>query len=166
MRAMERFSPSPSISPIRVGLRVFLVVALLVGGYLAYTAFYSTSPLEKALYRLGYPSEGYIVENGTIRFADGHIAIQQGAYLETYPITAAEALQRAQQYLADYNLKLKQYNMKLVIDPESLTEKQQGQQLYWVFELKLKKGVGSGWYVGTVWVDRKTGLVMVKGILG
>jgi len=163
---MERFSPSPSPSVISVGVRVFLVVALLVGGYLAYTAFCSTSPLEKRLYQLGYPSEGYIVENGTIRFADGHIAIMRGAYLETYPITAREALNRAEQYLADYNLKLKQYNMKLIIDPESLTEKQDGQQLYWVFSLRLKKGIGKGWPVGTIWVNRKTGLVMVKGILG
>lgn len=163
---MERFSPSPYPSVFSVGLRVFLVVAMLVGGYLAYANFYSTTDLEKALYRLGYPKEGYIVENGTVRFADGHIAIQQGDYLETYPITAQEALNRAQQYLADYNMKLKQYNMRLVIDPESLTEKKEGQRLYWVFSLRLKKGTGSGWFVGTVWVDRKTGLVKVKGILG
>lgn len=162
-----KYSPSPysNISAIPVALKFFLIVVFLIGSYQAYTNFYAKSELEKALYRLGYPSEGYIVENNTIRFSDGHIAIMQGEYLEAYPITAREAVNLAEQYLADYNAKLKEYDMRLLLDVETLREAKEG-SYYWVIDVRLKRGAGKGWFVGTMWVDRKTGLVKFKGILG
>jgi len=163
-----KYSPSPylNVSPISVAFKFFLIVALIVGSYQAYTNFYAKSELEKALYRLGYPAEGYTIENGTIRFADGHIAIVQGEYIEVYTVTAAEAVRLAEQYLAEYNAKLKEYDMRLLLDVKTLREAKEGSSYYWVLDVRMKRGAGSSWFVGTIWVDRATGLVKFKGILG
>ncbi len=98
-------------------------------------------------------------------WADGHITIMQGAYVEDYPITAEQAYNIALQYLASYNEKLRKYDYRLYPDKKSLTEKEKNGQKYWVFELRLKAG-SSDMFAGFVWVNRKTGAVEVKGILG
>ena len=154
---------SPSFS--KVILRLFAVFSLIFMLYYGYSTFHQTDPLKERLYDLGYPEKGYIVENGTILWSDGHITIMQGAYVKNYPITAEEAYNLVLQYLASYNEKLRKYNYKLYPDKSSLTEKERNGQLYWVFELKLKAG-SNDMFAGFAWVNRKTGAVEVKGILG
>ncbi|NJE48407.1 hypothetical protein [Thermococcus sp. 9N3] len=154
---------SPSFS--RVILRLFAVVSALFILYYGYSTFHHTDPLKQRLYELGYPEKGYIVENGTILWSDGHITIMQGAYVENYPITAEEAYNLILQYLASYNEKLRKYGYRLYPDKASLTEKEKNGQKYWVFELKLKAG-SNDMFAGFAWVNRKTGAVEVKGILG
>lgn len=154
---------SPSFS--KVILRLFAVVSVIFMLYYGYSTSHQTDPLKERLYELGYPERDYIVENGTIKWADGHITIIQGAYVENYPITAEQAYNLVLQYLASYNEKLKKYDYKLVPKKSSLTEKEKNGQLYWVFELKLKAG-SSDMFAGFAWVNRKTGAVEVKGLLG
>ncbi len=153
----------PSFS--RVILRLFALVSVVFLLYYGYSTFHQTDPLKERLYELGYPTQGYIVENGTIKWADGHLTIIQGAYIENYPVTAEQAYNLVLQYLASYNAKLKQYGYKLYPEKSSLAEKEKNGQLYWVFELKLKAG-SSDMFAGFAWVNRKTGAVEVKGILG
>ncbi|ASJ16735.1 hypothetical protein A3L04_06435 [Thermococcus chitonophagus] len=162
---MERFSPSPTPSPFVVTLKVFLITFAFASAYLTYSTFHTKDPLTERLFKLGYPTEGYIIENGTIKFANGIVVKIQGTYIESYKITAEDALKLANQYLADYNSKLREYNYELVVDEKTLREEEKDGTLYWVFDMKLKKG-HSSWYVGSIWIDRKTGLVAVKGILG
>jgi len=154
---------SPSFS--KVILRLFAIFSAIFMLYYGYSTFHHTDPLKERLYQLGYPTQGYIVENGTILWSDGHVIIVQGAYVENYPITAEEAYNLVLQYLASYNAKLKQYGYKLEPKKESLTEKDKDGQKYWVFELRLKTG-SNDMFAGFIWVNRETGTVMVKGILG
>jgi len=160
---MYAHRPSPSFS--RVILRLFVIFSTIFLVYYGYSTFHQTNPLKERLYELGYPPKGHIVENGTIKWADGQITILQGAYVENYPITAEQAYNLVLQYLASYNEKLKKYDYKLYPDKASLTEKEKNGQLYWVFELKLKAG-SNDMFAGFAWVNRKTGAVEVKGILG
>ncbi len=154
---------SPSFS--KVILRLFAVLAIIFLLYFSYSTFNEHDPIKERLYQLGYPTQGYIVENGTIMWADGHITIMQGAYVEDYPITAEQAYNIALQYLASYNEKLRKYGYRLYPKRSTLTEKEKNGQRYWVFELRLKAG-SSDMFAGFVWVNRKTGTVEVKGILG
>ena len=154
---------SPSFS--KVILRLFAVVSVIFMLYYGYSTFHQTDPLKERLYELGYPERGYIVENGTIKWTDGHITIIQGAYVENYPITAEQAYNLVLQYLASYNAKLKQYGYKLYPEKSSLAEKEKNGQKYWVFELKLKAG-SNDMFAGFAWVNRRTGAVEIRGILG
>jgi len=154
---------SPSFS--RVIIRLFALVSAVFLLYYGYSTFHHTDSLKERLYQLGYPTSGYIVENGTIKWADGHITIVQGSYVENYPVTAKEAYNLVLQYLASYNEKLQKYGYRLYPEKKSLSEKERNGQLYWVFELKLKAGSNS-MFAGFAWVNRKTGAVEVKGILG
>jgi len=160
---MPTYRSSPSFS--KVLIRLFVIVSLVFMLYYGYSTFHHTDPLKQRLYELGYPTQGYIVENGTIKWADGHITVVQGSYVENYPVTAEEAYNLVLQYLASYNEKLQKYGYRLYPVKSSLTEKEKNGQLYWVFELKLKAGSNS-MFAGFAWVNRKTGAVEVKGILG
>jgi len=160
---MPTYRSSPSFS--KVILRLFAVVMVVLLLYYGYTAFHQTDPIKERLYQLGYPESGHIVENGKILWSDGHLTILQGDYIENYPITAEQAYNIVLQYLASYNAKLKQYGYKLEPKKSSLTEKEKDGQLYWVFELKLKSDRNS-MFAGFAWVNRKTGTVEIKGILG
>lgn len=133
--------------------------------YFGYSTFAEHDPIKERLYELGYPDQGFIFTNSTIKWADGHLTIVQGTYIEDYPVTAEQAYEIARQYLASYNKKLEKYNYKLYPDKETLTEKEKDGQRYWVFELKLKTG-NSDFFAGFIWVNRKTGTVSVKGLLG
>ncbi|EHR77957.1 hypothetical protein OCC_02862 [Thermococcus litoralis DSM 5473] len=154
---------SPSFS--KVVLRLFAVVSLIFLAYFSYSTFAEHDEIKERLYELGYPTEGFIFTNGTIRWADGHLTIVQGAYVEDYSITAEQAYEIARNYLASYNEKLKEYDYKIYPDKKTLTEKEKNGQRYWVFELKLDTG-GSKLFAGFIWVNRKTGAVSVKGLLG
>jgi len=160
---MPTYRSSPSFS--KVLIRLFVIVSLVFMLYYGYSTFHHTDPLKERLYELGYPTQGYIVENGTIKWADGHITVVQGSYVENYPITAEQAYNLVLQYLASYNEKLRKYGYRLYPVKSSLTEKEKNGQLYWVFELKLRAGSNS-MFAGFAWVNRKTGAVEVKGILG
>jgi len=154
---------SPSFP--KVILRLFAIVSIIFLLYYSYSTFVEHDPLKERLYELGYPSEGFIFTNNTIFWADGHLTKIQGAYVEDYPITAEQAYNIVLQYLASYNQKLKKYDYKLYPKKSSLAEKEKDGQLYWVFELRLKAG-SNDMFAGFAWVNRKTGAVAVKGILG
>ncbi len=162
MLPTSRTSPSPSFS--RVVLRLFAIISILVLLYFAYTTFHNANPLTERLHALGYPDRGYIISNGEILWADGHVTVVQGSYVENYPITAEEAYNLVLQYLATYNVKLEKYHYKLYPKASSLTEKEQNGQLYWIFELKLKAGHNT-MFAGFAWVNRQNGDVQIKGIL-
>ena len=87
--------------------------------------------------------------------------------MEDYPITAEQAYNIVLQYLADYNQKLKKYDSSYKLEPEkkSLAEKEENGNRYWVFEVYLHTG-GSKIFTGFAYVNRKTGTVMMKGLLG
>ena len=154
---------SPSFS--KVILRLFAILAIIFLLYFGYSTFAEHDELKERLYELGYPEKGYIVQNGTILWSDGHITIMQGAYVENYPITAEQAYNLVLQYLASYNEKLRKYDYRLYPKKSTLTEKERNGQRYWVFELRLKAG-SSNMFAGFAWVNRKTGAVTIKGILG
>ena len=154
---------SPSFS--KVLLRLFALVSVAFLLYFGYSTFHQSNPLQERLYQLGYPTKGYIFANDTVRWADGHLTIIRGSYVEDYPVTAEQAYNIALQYLASYNEKLRKYDYRLYPDKKSLTEKTRNGQRYWVFELRLKAG-SNDMFAGFVWVNRKTGAVEIKGILG
>ena len=143
--------------------KIFAIVSLIFLLYFAHSTF-TENELQKRLYELGYPTEGFIVVNNTMKFTDGHIVRFEGNYVETYPITAQEALNRLNNYLAEYNLKLKKYDMRIEPEIKSLSEKEEDGKLYWVFELYIKKG-SSKFFVGLAYVERKQGLIKIKGLL-
>ncbi|MBO8175192.1 MAG: hypothetical protein H0Z18_08035 [Thermococcus sp.] len=147
----------------RVIAKIFAIVSLIFLLYFAHSTF-AENELQKRLYELGYPTEGFIVVNNTMKFADGHIVRFEGNYVETYPITAQEALNRLNNYLAEYNLKLKKYNMRIEPEIKSMSEKEENGKLYWVFELYIKKG-SSKFFAGLAYVERKEGLIKIKGLL-
>ncbi|WP_246112321.1 hypothetical protein [Thermococcus aciditolerans] len=91
----------------------------------------------------------------------------QGAYIEDYPITAEQAYEIVRNYLADYNQRLKEYDSSYYLAPkaESLTEVEENGNSYWKFEVWLHTG-GSKVFAGFALVNRKTGTVKMKGILG
>lgn len=155
--------PHSNPSFFKVISRIFLFVFLISLIYY-YHATFAENELQKRLYELGYPKEGFIVYNSTLRFADGHIVRFEGNYVETYPITAEEALNRLNNYLAEYNLKLKKYKMKIEPEIKSMDEKEENGKLYWVFELYIKKG-NSKFFAGLAYVERKEGLIKIKGLL-
>lgn len=154
---------SPSFS--KVLLRLFAAVSIIFLLYFGYSTFNEHDPLRERLYHLGYPESGHIIQGDKILWSDGHLTILQGEYVENYPITAEQAYNIVLQYLASYNAKLRQYGYKLEPKKSSLTEKEKDDQLYWVFELKLKSDRDS-MFAGFAWVNRKTGTVEIKGILG
>ena len=160
---MPTYRSSPSFP--KVILRLFAAVALIFLLWFGYSTFNETDPLKERLYELGYPENGHIIQGNKILWSDGHLTILQGEYIENYPVTAEQAYNIVLQYLASYNAKLKQYDYKLYPKKSSLTEKEKDGQLYWVFELKLKAGRDS-MFAGFAWVNRKTGTVDIKGILG
>ncbi|ALM76215.1 hypothetical protein [Thermococcus barophilus] len=146
-----------------VTAKIFAIVSLIFLLYFAHSTF-AENELQKRLYELGYPTEGFIVVNNTMKFADGHIVRFEGNYVEDYPITAEEALNILNNYLAEYNLKLKKYDMRIEPEIKSLSEKEENGKLYWVFELYIKKG-SSKFFAGLAYVERKQGLVKIKGLL-
>ncbi|WP_297489419.1 hypothetical protein [Thermococcus sp.] len=154
---------SPSFS--KVILRLFAILVIIFLLYFGYSTFNEHDLLRERLYHLGYPESGHIIQGDKILWSDGHLTILQGEYVENYPITAEQAYNIVLQYLASYNAKLRQYGYKLEPKKSSLTEKEKSGQLYWVFELKLKSDRTS-MFAGFVWVNRKTGTVEIKGILG
>jgi hypothetical protein len=154
---------TPSFS--KVILRLFTGITIIFLLYFSYSTFAEHDPIKERLYQLGYPTENFIFTNNTIKWADGHLTIVQGAYVEDYPITAEQAYEIARNYLASYNKKLEKYNYKLYPDKKTLAEKEKDGQRYWVFGLKLDTG-GSKLFAGFIWVNRKTGAVSVKGLLG
>ena len=143
--------------------RIFIALAIIFLIHFA-TSTFAESELEKRLYELGYPEDGFIVYNNTMKFADGHIVKIEGSYLETYPITAKEALNRLYNYLADYNKKLEQYDMRIEPKIETMAEKEENDKLYWVFELYIRKG-SNEFFAGLAYVERKEGLIKIKGLL-
>ena len=143
--------------------RIFIALAIIFLIHFA-TSTFAESELEKRLYELGYPTEGFILYNNTMKFSDGHIVRFEGNYVETYPITAEEALNRLMNYLADYNKKLEQYDMKIEPKIKTMSEKEENGKLYWVFELYIKKG-SSEIFAGLAYVERKEGLIKIKGLL-
>ena len=143
--------------------RIFIALAIIFLIHFA-TSTFAESELEKRLYELGYPTEGFILYNNTMKFSDGHIVRFEGNYVETYPITAEEALNRLMNYLADYNKKLEQYDMKIEPKIKTMSEKEENGKLYWVFELYIKKG-SSEIFAGLAYVERKEGLIKIKGPL-
>lgn len=155
--------PSRNISFFAVISRIFIVLAIIFLIHFA-TSTFAESELEKRLYELGYPTEGFILTNDTMKFADGHVVKIEGSYLETYPITAEEALNRLMNYLADYNKKLKQYDMRIEPEIKTMSEKEENGKLYWVFELYIKKG-SNEIFAGLAYVERKEGLIKIKGLL-
>ena len=160
---MPTYSRSPSFS--KVLLRLFTLLSIIFLLYFSYSTFVEHDELKERLYQLGYPEEGFIFTNDTIRWADGHLTIIQGAYIEDYPITAEQAYNIVRNYLATYNQKLKKYDMKLEPEKKSLSEKEENRQRYWVFELYIKKG-SSKFFAGLAYVNRRTGAVSIKGLLG
>lgn len=155
--------PSRNISFFAVISRIFIVLAIIFLIHFA-TSTFAESELEKRLYELGYPTEGFILTNDTMKFADGHVVKIEGSYLETYHITAEEALNRLMNYLADYNKKLKQYDMRIEPEIKTMSEKEENGKLYWVFELYIKKG-SNEIFAGLAYVERKEGLIKIKGLL-
>ena len=143
--------------------RIFAIVSIIFLIHFA-TSTFAESELEKRLYELGYPTEGFILYNNTMKFSDGHIVRFEGNYVETYPITAEEALNRLMNYLADYNKKLEQYDMKIEPKIKTMSEKEENGKLYWVFELYIRKG-SNEFFAGLAYVDRKEGLIKIKGLL-
>jgi len=156
---------SPSFS--KVTLRLFAVIAIIFLLHFSYSTFAEHDELKERLYELGYPKEGYIFTNDTVRWADGHLTVLQGAYVEDYPVTAEQAYEIVRNYLADYNQKLKQYDSDYSLEPEkkSLAEKEEDGNKYWVFEVYLHAG-GNKVFAGFAYVNRKTGTVKMKGLLG
>ncbi len=149
----------------KVILRLFAITSIIFLLYFSYSTFAEHDQIKERLYQLGYPTKGYIFTNDTIKWADGHLTVVQGDYIDDYPITAEQAYNIALQYLASYNEKLRKYNYHLYPKRSTLTEKTKDGQRYWVFELRLKAG-SNDMFAGFVWVNRKTGTVEVKGILG
>ena len=156
---------SPSFS--RVILRLFTVLAIIFLLYFSYSTFAEHNPLKERLYELGYPESGYIFTNNTILWSDGHLTKIQGDYVDDYPITAEQAYEIVRNYLADYNQKLKKYDSSYYLAPKakSLTEVEENGNLYWKFEVWLHTG-GSRIFAGFALVNRKTGTVQIRGILG
>lgn len=152
----------PSFS--KVILRLFAIVSLIFLLHFSYSTFVEHDPLKERLYELGYPTEGFIVVNDTVRWADGHLTIFKGAYVEDYPITAEQAYEIVRNYLAEYNIKLKKYDMRIEPEKKSLSEKEENGNLYWVFEVYVKKG-SSKFFAGLAYVERKEGLIKIKGLL-
>lgn len=153
---------NPSFS--KVIAKIFAIVSIIFLLYFAHSTFAEHDPLKERLYELGYPMEGYIFTNDTVRWADGHLTIFQGAYVENYPVTAEQAYEIVRNYLAEYNAKLKKYDMRIEPEKESLSEKEENGNLYWVFEVYVKKG-SSKFFAGFAYVNRKTGAVKMKGLL-
>ena len=153
---------SPPFS--RVILRLFAVVSIIFLAYFSYSTFAEHDELKERLYELGYPEDGYIFANNTIRWADGHMTVLIGAYVEDYPITAEQAYEIVRNYLASYNKKLEKYDMRLEPEKESLAEREENGNKYWVFEVNIKKG-SSRIFAGLAYVNRKTGTVKMKGLL-
>ncbi|NJE06631.1 hypothetical protein E3E35_10585 [Thermococcus sp. GR7] len=162
---MYAHRPSPSFS--KIIFRLFSLVSIIFLLHFSYSTFAEHDPLKERLYELGYPESGYIFTNDTIRWADGHLTVFQGAYVEDYPITAEQAYEIARNYLASYNKKLKEYDSSYYLEPEkkSLTEKEEDSNKYWVFEVYLHAG-GNNVFAGFAYVNRKTGTVKMKGLLG
>lgn len=154
---------SPSFSA--VVFRLFLLILVILGSYYAYSAFHHVDPLRARLHALGYPEKGFIMTGNVIRWADGHLTVMEGEYVENYPVTAAAAYAAAENYLAPYNLKLKAHGYALKVKKGSLTEMEKDGQKYFVFEVRLDTGRGD-LFAGTIWVNRKTGAVSLKGLLG
>lgn len=155
-------SPSPASVILKIFAITFIIFVIML-----YHNYNKPDELEKRLYELGYPREGYIVLNGTVKFSDGHMIKFEGSHIEAYPITAGEALKKAKEQLDYYNEKLEKYNLKLEVDTKSLNEVEENGKYYFVFEIYLKKtkGVGKGFFAGFVYVDRQTGLVKSRGLL-
>lgn len=158
---MKPSYPNPSFG--QVIAKIFAIVSIIFLLHFGYSTF-AENELQKRLYELGYPAEGFIVVDNTMKFADGHLVRFEGNYVETYPITAQEALNRLNNYLAEYNLKLKRYDMRIEPEIKSLSEKEENGKLYWVFEVYVKKG-SSKFFAGFAYVNRKTGAVKMKGLL-
>jgi len=154
---------SPSFS--KVIFRIFAIVSLIFLLHFSYSTFAEHDPLKERLYELGYPTEGYIFTNDTVRWADGHLTVFQGAYVKDYPITAEQAYEIVRNYLASYNKKLEKYDMKIEPEKKSLAEKKENRNLYWVFEVYVRKG-SSKFFAGLAYVNRQTGAVSIKGLLG
>jgi len=156
---------SPSFS--KVILRLFAIVSIIFLLHFSYSTFNEKNPIQERLYELGYPTEGFIFTNNTIFWADGHLTKIQGAYVEDYPITAEQAYEIVRNYLADYNQRLKEYDSSYHLEPkaESLTEVEENGNLYWKFEVWLHTG-GSKVFAGFAYVNRKTGTVKMRGLLG
>ena len=153
---------SPSFS--KVILRLFAVIAIIFLLHFGYSTFAEHDKITERLHELGYPREGYIFTNNSIRWADGHLTVIEGAYVEDYPITAEQAYDIVRNYLASYNKKLEKYDMKLEPEKESLTEREENDNKYWVFEVNIKKG-SNRIFAGLAYVNRRTGTVKMKGLL-
>nr|WP_216082421.1 hypothetical protein [Pyrococcus abyssi]QFN51302.1 conserved pT26-2 family protein [Pyrococcus abyssi] len=152
---------SPSLSKVLV--RIFLITIATMLIYQVH-AVNEPDPIRERLYELGYPDEGFIFTNNTIRWSDGHITLLEGDYIEDYPITATQAYNILRNYLAEYNQKLKKYDMEIKPDPKSLAEKKEGNNIYWIFEVYIHSG-SSKFFAGLAYVNRKTGAVSIKGLL-
>lgn len=160
---MQYYSASPKLSFFSVAKKVIAIIFIAILLVEVYLTYLKPDPLEKRLYELGYPTEGVIIQNNTLKFSDGHIAVIEGAYIKTYSVTAAEAINRVEQYLADVNLVYERYaHVKVVPKVETLTEKVDGDRRYWVVELVLKKGHRELFPQGYAFIDRESGLVEVK----
>ncbi|AMM53486.1 hypothetical protein [Pyrococcus kukulkanii] len=158
---MRPSSSTPSFA--KVILRIFILVIIVMLGYQVH-AVNKPDPIRERLYELGYPDEGFIFSNNTIRWSDGHLTILEGDYIEDYPITATQAYEILRNYLADYNQKLKEHDMRIEPDPKSLSEKEEDDNYYWVFEVYVYSG-SSKFFAGLAYVNRRTGAVKIKGLL-
>ena len=160
------YSPKqPSLARI---LLVLFIFATLTIYSVKYYLDNRPSKLEKRLYELGYPREGFIAtkENSSviIKYPDGSIVVKTGIHIEHYPVTAEKALLLARQYFAPINQKLKEYDLdiRFFIKEETLSEKVKGEQRYWCFEVWQDRGGTKLNTYNYVCVNRQTKAIVIE----
>ncbi|WP_018153470.1 hypothetical protein [Methanothermococcus thermolithotrophicus] len=120
--------------------------------------------VKEKLLEMGYPDEGYIIENKTIRYPDGSFVILNTPPRK-YSIGGVQALNLARKYLDEkYNKMLEEHDYHLDVEPKSIGEYENEGNHYWQFKLLFGKENTKGDFMGYVLVDRKTGHVKIKGL--
>lgn len=134
------YSPRKGPSLAKILLVLFIFSTLIIYAAKEYVDN-RPNPLEKRLWELGYPKEGFIahMENSTLilKYAGGLLVTKTGQHIEYYNITAEQAYTLARQHFAAINQKLKEANIdiRFFVKPETLTEKEKARQRYWCFEI-------------------------------
>jgi hypothetical protein len=121
--------------------------------------------VKEKLLEMGYPDEGYIIENKTIRYHDGSFVILNTPP-KKYSIGGVQALNLARKYLDDnYNKMLEEHNYHLDVEPSSIEEFKDG-NYYWQFKLLFGRKNTKGDFMGYVLVDRQSGYCKIQGLFG
>jgi len=142
-------------------LIIFLIAFVVLSGQKSEDEIIKTRLLE-----MGYPEKGYIIVNNTIRYPDGSFVVLSDPP-KRYPISAYEAYARAKKYLDDtYNVKLEKHDYRVYVDPGTLTEYQEGDKYYWMFEIRFGKKNSEGDFMGYILVDREKGYCRIRGLFG